>query len=287
MIGKTEVTRRSIRSRLIRSLVVAAAMLISLPVVSARKGEAFAEGLRFHAGIAVPLERLDAFFEKTVDNTAANTRVPEPRKGMVFHDEDSANTMAFGVGLSVGCDLPLAGSGLDLGGEVDIALHGGAAEGQLEGVGTSPGRNQLGESWPDHWSLERDRSYGFTLKLGGKPDILRSPGAKLYALAGIRRLEGRFATRFNGCMDPSPCSAGGDPDFVTGTDSRDLELQGWTAGIGMDKMLGQQLALRAEIRYTRYDGEDWTTPFDEVGVTVPASLEAGETGLSLRLARYF
>ena len=58
---------------------------------------------------------------------------------------------------------------------------------QLQGVGTSPGRNQLGESWLDQWSLERDRSYGFTLKVGGNPEILKSRGASLYALGGPPR----------------------------------------------------------------------------------------------------
>ena len=288
MTEKTRTTLRRIRSRLDSTASVAtAAMLLALPAVSAQTGTALAESPRFHAGIAIPLERGDARFQKTVDNTDPNTLVPEPRKGMVFKDKDSANTMASGVGLFAGCLLPLAASGLYLGGEVDIAFHGGATEGRLEGVGTSPGRNQLGESWPDHWSLERDRSYGFTLKLGGNTKIPRAPEASLYALAGIRRLEGRFTTRFNGCMDPSPCSAGGDPDFVTGTDSRDLEVQGWTVGAGMERMLGQQIPLRAEIRYSRYGGEDWVTPFDEVGVTVPASLEADEVGLSMRLARFF
>ena len=105
-----------------------------------------------------------------------------------------------GVRVRFPCRVPpaLAGSDLHLGGEVDIAFHGGAAEGRLEGVGTSTGRKQLGESWPDHWSLERDRSYGFTLKLGGNPKILRSPGASLYAMTGIRRLEARFTTRLIG-----------------------------------------------------------------------------------------
>ena len=260
---------------------VAVAMLLS---ILAQTGAVFAEDQRFYVGIAVPVEQLNVSFDKTVDNTAENTLVPEPRKGMVFQDEDSANTSAYGIGLLAGYRTSLAESSFYLSGEVDIALHGGEVEGQLAGIGESSGRNQLGESWPDHWSLAKDRSYGFTLKLGGGSGALQN----LYALAGIRRVEAQFTTRYYGCLDASPCSSAEDtPNFVSGTDNRDLDLQGWTAGIGLEKALGQQLALRAETRYTQYASEDWVTPFDDVGVTVPAVLEANETSLSLRLARYF
>ena len=265
-------------------IFVAVTMLLAIPPVLAQTGAAFAEDQRFYVGIAVPVEQLNASFDKTVDNTAENTLVPEPRKGMVFQDEDSANTSAYGIGLLAGYRAPLAESSFYLSGEVDIALHGGAVEGQLAGIGESSERNQLGESWPDHWSFAKDRSYGFTLRLGGGFGVLRN----LYALAGIRRVEAQFTTRYYGCLDVSPCSSAEDtPNFVSGTDSRDLDLQGWTVGLGLEKALGQQLALRAETRYTQYASEDWVTPFDDVAVTVPAVLEANEASLSLRLARYF
>ena len=260
---------------------VAMAMLLS---ILAQTRAAFAEDQRFYVGIAIPVEQLNASFDKTVDNTAENTLVPEPRKGMVFKDEDSANTSAYGIGLLAGYRAPLAESSFYLSGEVDIALHGGEVDGQLTGVGESPGLNQLGESWPDHWSLAKDRSYGFTLRLGGGFGVLQN----LYALAGIRRVEAQFTTRYYGCLDASPCSSAEDtPNFVSGTDSRDLDLQGWTAGLGLEKALGQQLALRAETRYTQYASKTWVTPFDDVAVTVPAILDANEASLSLRLARYF
>ena len=263
---------------------VAAAMLLVIPPALAQTSAVFAEDGRFYVGLAVPVEQLNASFGKTVDNTAENTLVPEPRKGMVFQDEDSANTSAYGIGLLAGYRASLAESSFYLSGEVDIALHGGEVEGQLAGIGESPGRNQLGESWPDPWSLAKDRSYGFTLKLGGGFGALQN----FYALAGIRRVAAQLTTRYYGCLDARPCSEAEDtPNFASGTDSRDLDLQGWTAGIGLEKALGQQLALRAETRYTQYASEDWVTPFDDVGVTVPAVLEANEISLSLRLARYF
>ena len=57
-----------------RSLTsVAAAMLIAIPLMLARTGATFAENGRFYVGIAVPVEQLNASFDKTVDNTAEDT----------------------------------------------------------------------------------------------------------------------------------------------------------------------------------------------------------------------
>ena len=269
------------------SAAVMVAMLCAPTSLSAQTSPAPAEDReegRFYVGMTVPIENLGASFKKTVDNTAPNTLVPEPRRGKVFHDKDSANTFAYGIGLLAGYRLPLTASGLYISGEADIAFHGGEADGQLKGVGTSQGRNQLGESWPDRWSFEKDRSYGFTLKLGGSPGRLRSWGASLYALGGIRLVEAQFTNRFNGCMSPTPCSRG---EFTSGTDIRERDFLAWTSGIGVEKMLGERLALRAETRYTHYESDRFTTVFDDLGVTVPSGVDAHEASALLSVAWYF
>ena len=260
--------------------VLTAATLLVLPALSADPSPVSAGDLSFHAGVEIPAERLGVSFDKTVDSSDPATLVPEPRRGRLLQDEDSASAAAAGIGLFGGGRMALGAGGAYLGAEVDLALHGGAVEGRLDGVGESSGRNQLGESWPDPWSFEPGRSYGLTLELGGPQG--------LYALGGIRRMEARFETRFHGCMDPSPCSPEADtPDFVSGTDGRDLDLDGWTAGLGWEKGLQGQVSLRLEARYTRYGDQEWTTPFAEVGVTVPAVLQAGGLGLSSSLAWSF
>ena len=252
--------------------ILAAAMLLA--------SAGSAQDLSFHAGIEIPAERLGATFEKSVDNTDPATLVPEPRRGKVFQDEDSGAVTASGIGLSGGCRLALGSGGAYVGAEVDVAFLAGALDSRLEGVGESSGRNQLGESWPDPWSLEPGRSYGLTLELGGPRG--------LYALGGVRRMEARYETRFHGCMDPGPCSPEADtPDFVSGTDGRDLDLGGWTAGLGWEKRLQERISLRLETRYTRYEDQEWTTLFEEVGVTVPAVLRTGAIGLSGSLAWQF
>ena len=232
----------------------------------------------FRAGVLVPMERVKATLAKTVDNTAANTLVPPPRRGTLVMDEGSADTWGSGVGAFLGYRAPLGGSGFHMGARVDAALHFAAVDGQLTGVGDSPGRNQLGESWPDQWTFERKRSFGLTMEIGGSPGALASMDATLFLLGGIRLAQVELTNRFNGCMLPEGC---GPSDFVSGTDARDLNHQAFTFGFGLEKGLGEGLALRVEASHTPYCDEQWTAQFTEVGVTVPTVLDAGETGLKV------
>ena len=251
---------------------LAALALVVLLVPAGIAGQE--SGLR--AGVFVPMERVKATLGKTVDNTAPNTLVPPPRRGTRVMDEGSADTWGTGVGVFLGYRAPLGGSGFHIGARVDAALHFGAVDGQLAGVGASPGRNLLGESWPDQWTFERKRSYGMTLEIGGSPGALASMDAALYLLGGIRFSQVELTNRFNGCMSPAGC---GPSDFVSGTDARDLNHQAFTFGLGLEKGLGERLALRVEASHTPFCNERWTAQFPEVGVTVPTVLDAGETGL--------
>ncbi|MXW09713.1 MAG: hypothetical protein F4X47_10015 [Gammaproteobacteria bacterium] len=252
------------------ALLFLAALLVP-GAVSAQSGG-------FRAGVLVPMERVKATLAKTVDNTAANTLVPPPRRGTLVMDEGSADTWGSGVGAFLGYRAPLGGSGFHMGARVDAALHFAAVDGQLAGVGDSPGRNQLGESWPDQWTFERKRSFGLTMEIGGSPGALASMDATLFLLGGIRLAQVELTNRFDGCMLPEGC---GPSDFVSGTDTRDLNHQAFTFGLGLEKGLGEGLALRVEASHTPYCDEQWTAQFTEVGVTVPTVLDAGETGLKV------
>ncbi|MYH50069.1 MAG: hypothetical protein F4151_11215, partial [Gammaproteobacteria bacterium] len=61
-------------------------------------GAVSAQSGAFRAGVLVPMERVKATLAKTVDNTAANTLVPPPRRGTLVMDEGSADTWGSGVG---------------------------------------------------------------------------------------------------------------------------------------------------------------------------------------------
>ncbi len=252
------------------AFAVSAALLIPLGI-SAQSGG-------FRAGVLVPLERVSATLQKTVDNTAPNTLVPPPRRGTRVQDESSANTWGTGVGGFLGYQLSLGGSRFHVGGRVDAALHFASVDGQMPGVGESPGRNQLGESWPDRWTFERKSSYGFGVEVGGSPGALAAMDATLYLLGGIRFSQVELLNRFNGCMSPDGC---GPNDLVSGTDTRDVDHQVFTFGLGLEKGLGDRLGLRFEARHSPYCNEQWTAQFPEVGVTTPTVLDAGETGLTV------
>ena len=252
-------------------------MMLLVLAVLLGPGPASAQG-GFRAGVLVPMERVRATLAKTVDNTAPNTLVPPPRRGTLVMDEGSADTWGSGVGAFLGYRAPLGGSGFHMGARVDAALHFAAVDGQMAGVGESPGRNQLGESWPDQWTFKRKRSYGLTMEIGGSPGALASMDATLFLLGGIRLAHVELTNRFNGCMSPDGC---GPSDFVSGTDTRDLNQQAFTFGFGVEKGLGERLGLRVEASHTPYCDEQWTAQFTEVGVTVPTVLDAGETGIKV------
>ena len=260
------------------------ARVILLLTFSAHVVPALAADRGFYFGVTAPVDYLDVTFEKTVDTTDPNTLVPEPRAGQVLQDRDSSRALTYGIGLVAGYHVPFPGTGFFVSAEFDIEMPRGSVDGQLPGIGSSPGRNQLGESWPDEWSFEKKRSYGVTFKLGGSPGPLSFWALRLYGLAGVRLVEAEFTTRFNGCLSPTPCSA---DELTPGTESRDQSFRGWIAGAGAEKMFGDHIGFRAEVRRPKSGNERWTTPFSDVAVTVPSSVAITATNLSVGLIAYF
>ena len=263
---------------------LSAAPAILFLAIMAHTDPSIAQDRGFYVGVTAPLDYLDVTFEKTVDSTDPNTLVPAPRAGQILQDQSSAKSLTYGIGFVAGYHLPFPGTGFFVSAEFDVELPRGAVDGRLLGVGSSPGRNLLGESWPEQWSYEKKRSYGVTFKLGGSPGPLNFWDLRLYGLAGMRLVEAEFTTHFNGCLNPVPCSAG---EFTSGTDSRDQDFKGWVVGAGVEKMLGDHIGFRAEMRRPKSGIEQWTTPFQDVGVTVPASVTTSGTNVSIGLITYF
>ncbi len=263
---------------------LSAVSVTGLLILLAQMVPSIAQDRGFYVGVTAPLEYLDVTFEKTVDNTDPNTLVPAPLAGQIFQDQDSSKSLTYGIGFVAGYHLPFPGTGFFVSAEFDLELPRGVVDGQLSGIGSSPGRNQLGESWPDQWTFEKKRSYGVSFKLGGSPGPLSFWDLRVYGLAGIRLVEAEFTTRFNGCLSPIPCSA---DEFTPGTESRTQDFKGWVAGAGVEKMLGDHIGYRAEVRRPKSGNERWTTPFQDVAVTVPASVTASGTNVSIGLTTYF
>ena len=245
------------------------------------------DGGSVYVGLAVPVGGLDVSFDKTVDTRAANTVVPESRRGLVLQDRVSGDGLNYGAGAIAGFRLHIGDSGFYIGGQAEIDFRGGEVEGEFDGIGMSAGRNQLGEFWPDQWTYEGNRSYGLAIRLGGSPAALRPINASVYAIGGVRWLDGSFTNRFHGCLSPTPCSPAPDtPDFTSGSERRDTDLDGWMIGLGVEKAIQSRIGLRLESRYTSYKAKRWVTPFNDVGVMVPSELDARAWSVVLSLAWY-
>lgn len=252
-------------------------------------GASLAQERGFYAGYTASAEQFDATFSKSVDNTDPDTLVPEPRRGMVFHDTSSADTVDLAVGFLAGYRALLSDGGAYLSTEIDVTFHSGEPEGQLAGVGTSAESKQLGESWPDTWSLDKKRSYGLTLRLGFEPESLQSRDMSFYLLGGVRLFKARFSTTFEGCLTAEPCSPS---EYVSGTDGRDVDPIATTWGLGLEKRFGsgdyaRRIALRFEASYSRYGDESWVADFPDVRVTVPSTVEADGIGVTVSMVRLF
>ncbi len=262
--------------------------LISLVVATLLCGADVALGQegRFYIGTTGALELLDASYAKTTDNT--NPRNISPQRGRVYHDRDSDTEAGSGFGVLAGYRRLIGQSGLYLSGELDVTLHGGSVRGRQDGVGESEGRDQYGESWPDGWAFEKDWSYGFMLKLGVSPALLQNwagSDTSVYALAGVRRLRTRMRIDYTGC--PFATDLCPPAEFVSGADAWTEHLIGWTSGVGLEKMLGENLALRGEFRYLGYESHSWLSLPDDGKVRVPAEMDSDEVNLSLGLVWYF
>jgi opacity protein-like surface antigen len=248
--------------------------------LAAQADEGTAGNGGFYLGLAFPLGQMSATMQKSVDNTAPNTLVPEPRRGQVFEDEVSGDGLSYGAGLVAGYRLPFSGGAYFLDAAAELETHGGEVEAQFAGVGVSPERKQLGESWPDRWTLGKETSYGMTLRLGGSPGGLQSRGISLHLLAGVRFAGAQFTNYSDGCFTTEPC----DPSqFVSGQEERDMDFTVWKSGIGLEKTLSERVAFRVEASYSVYAKEEWITEFDDVVVTVHSSMEASEAGLTAGL----
>ena len=248
---------------------------------------AAAQSGSFYFGVSGGVEYTDMEHAKTVDNTDA----PEDflQRGHIHSTSDSASKTGFGGGVLVGYRLNLDPSGtVYLGVEVDGQVHDGTVSGTLPGDGESSGRNQRGEAWPDEWSVERKNSYGATLLLGASPQSLVSllgAGSGIYVLGGVRRVNSELKIDYYGCLIGERLC--GPDEFEGGTDSRDETFNAFVFGGGVEKIVGNNIGIRGEIRHTLYRKEDRETFPDESNIKVPVSLDGSETGFSIKAVVYF
>lgn len=261
---------RTIASRL------AVCLLAGLPLVLMPPAEASG---RFYVGLVGSAEQQDARYSKSVANNAT---------GAVNTAHDDADREIYGLGIVGGYQWPLsADGGIYLSGEVEVLRHSGRIRGQYPGACKHDGPcTRFGDAWPESWDLEKNSSWGATLKLGLRPEFA-GPDVSVYVLAGFRHMRTDFSVTYSGCfVAVSPgqeCPSGSMA--INETLASDRNFDAWTVGLGAEKQLDGSLALQVEARYTDYEEEAWVDRHE--AVTVPIALSGREIGLSLRLLRYF
>ncbi|MCY3852196.1 MAG: outer membrane beta-barrel protein [Gammaproteobacteria bacterium] len=263
------------------------------------------EGVYF--GISAAAEELDVSVFKTVDNTPDGNMTLSQDK--IFTERDSATKTASGFGFVLGYQRPLHYGSLYWSGEINLAYHGGKAHGRLEGTEDVAARKtyndandpdlpafsvgpQVGENWPEHWTFEKDYSYGVTLRLGGRPEFLTSalgPDAGLYILAGVRRIEAEYVNTGTGCFETPPALCASAEDFEVSVVRTDRDYSAWTLGAGVQASLAEQIGLQVEAYYMDYDSESLVQldGTEDLRVRAVHEPDAEEVGLRMRLLRYF
>ena len=225
-----------------------------------------------YLGVVASAALYDVDYQKAVDSTdPANISA---NAGRILFSNDSADDITWDAGPVLGYRFGSGASYLEI--EADLMNYTGSVSGRLPGEGSSPGRNQLGEVWPENWSLAKERSFGLTLRLGAAMPAL---GGGIYGFAGLSRLDAEFATSYRGCLSASGCEPG---QLTFGQETHDEEFDAWIAGVGLEKMLGK-LGIRAEVRYTDHGESSRTVPFEDVAVVVPVTLSTSELGIGLGL----
>ena len=226
-----------------------------------------------YLGVTVGGALYEATYDKTVDNTLANN-VSMLFAGQRLHAQASADRITYEAGVLVGYRGSFGV--LFYGIEGDWTTHQGTVSGHLEGVGTTPQRNQVGENWPEDWELAKDMSYGVTVRVGGEVPVIDTTA---YVLVGLRRVQADFSRSYFGCLQGDFCV----PDqFQSGSEFFDENFNAFSVGAGIEQPLAN-LVLRAELRYVAHGSVDQLVLFDDLGVSVPTRLEASEVGLGVGL----
>ena len=241
------------------------------------------QGGDIYVGASAYADRLNVLYKKVIDNT--NPQNLSANRGQRLEDEASAAKFAYSYGFLAGYKVPLSVTGLYVAMEGDMLRHSGPASGSLRGAGTSAGRNQLGEVWPENWTLERNRSFGLTARAGaGIPFFGTWFGPSIYGLVGLRRLGAGFESQYSGCLTETACTE--PEEFVSGSQGFRETFNGWTVGGGVETKAGA-FSIRAELRITDYSAVDRVIRFDEQFVSSPLNLDPDSITLGISLLWYF
>ena len=274
----------------------------------------------FYAGASVSQEALKNDFHKTTDNREVEggiINVPEDpamvfsSSGMVFSDTDTDTGYGFGAGAVAGYRF-YASPQIYIAAETDITFHGGRVRGYFEGSGADGAafHRRSGENWPENWTVSRDWSAGFTVKIGAHPlfiEKLLGAGASVYALGGARWIAGDLEASSGGCsnadldgggvrivdcfnestMDPHPHPEDPDTPIEAFNSRQELDAWAWSAGGGVSKQAGANTSVSFDVSYTGYRRQSWSSLVDNLSVRVNQWVDGGAIRSALTVTRHF
>ena len=259
-------------------------VVLAVAAVAAFVATASAQDGRFYIGLSATASSLDAAYEKTVIVRAGAPVANPPALGetRVSPSSSLAGGATIGSGLFAGYRRRFADDGRYFSVEAQVAGSGGAARGFLPGTGL-----QRGENWPEDWSFGKHWTGGLTARVGAPVK-----GMGVYLLGGARVTQIAFGAAFTGCEHPVCSADGAHPDFVRGTLARHSTLPAWAVGVGLEKPLGRDLAMRAELSFIGYATDESRIEFDPdpaglPTISVPSRFASDDLELTLSLVRYF
>ncbi|MCY4094474.1 MAG: hypothetical protein OXG05_05025 [Gammaproteobacteria bacterium] len=256
----------------------AAVLSVSLAFISSH---AYAEPGGIYYGASATLQQAEVLYEKTVRSRFG---APDRDDGEVSTSGEVSDRPLQWDGL-VGYRLNFADGTQFLALQAELALSGDDISGRLEGAGTSPDLNAVGDAWPEDWSLETSRSMGAIAKYGITRSLLGTFDVSIYALAGVRQTKIDFFSAFRGCFSIGNC----DPDEIqTASQSFDPEVNLLVAGAGLETGLTRKTALQFEIRYIEDFKDEWVAEFsgDNWNVEAPGGFTVQNTDFTVKLIRY-
>ena len=236
-----------------------------------------------YVGVHASADRLGVLYTKAA--AGANLAAAPLGAGGILGSDGSATQLSYSYGFLAGYKMPFSVTGVYAALEGDMSRHGGAPAGRLLAAQSQIGSSEAGELLAEDWTMENDRSFGLTARLGaGIPFLGTWVGPSIYALAGVRRLSGSFSTAYRGCLQSEPCS---DASAITSGSGRfGTDFNGWTVGGGVETKLGL-LAFRAEVRLTEYGSSGGAVSFTQALSSLPVEVNPDSLSFGASLVWYF
>ena len=254
----------------------------SLIALASATSNVYGEPAGVYYGASATLQQAEVLYEKTI---RSRFDTPERNDAVVNTSDEVSDRPLQWDGL-LGFRLNFADGTQFLSLQAEIALAGDDISGRLSGAGESPNLDQVGDAWPEDWTLETTRSMGLVAKYGVKRSLLGTFDVSIYGLAGVRQTKIDFFSSFRGCFVAVDCT---QADFQTATQSFDPEVNLLVAGLGLETGLTRKTALQFEVRYVEDFKDEWIAEFsgENWDVNAPGGFTVQNTDFAVKLIRYF